>query len=519
MRLFYLVVLVVFMSGCTKVGPDFKKEERVTFPQELQHTNETTQKELGTWWRMFGDKKLERLIEKAYENNLDIKQAGLRILQSRTLLGISQSFEYPQASTLSGNAITFYKNSQNVNNVGMNFDIGWEIDFWGKYARGIESARADLYLSVASYRDIMTTVVAEVARNYIEYRIAEERIVYAKRNIAIQERVVHMTEVQFNSGNVSELDMQQARTQLYTTRAKLPALELNKINALNALATLLGMNKDKVRKILGDPYRDDINAYIKQKVVAIELNEDQKAQMAVSIIPMASFNPNEKIDLALIKRRPDIQAAEFRARSASAKIGASEALLYPSFSLVGSIGVNATDITGSWTKFDNTLGVSAGPTFSWNVFQFGRIKNRIRFQDALFEEAMIGYNKALLGAINEVSNALNGYIYTKEQLKESEKALEATIRAFNLSVKQYNDGFVSYQRLLSTVEKLTFTQDVYAQIKGLVSINAVFLYKSLGGGWQYAKEKAYIDEKTKKRLQDSGVEWESYLDDVRLYDE
>ena len=132
---------------------------------------------------------------------------------------------------------------------------------------------------------------------------------------------------------------------------------------------------------------------------------------------------------------------------------------------------------------------------------------------------MLSYNKTLLQALNDVSNALNGYVYTKQQLDENKKALQATIRAFNLSARQYNDGLVSYQRLLSTVEQLTLTQDLYAQIKGAVSINGILLYKSLGGGWQYMQDKPYIDKQTIKNLKDSQIDWGDYLDDVRIDNE
>jgi outer membrane protein TolC len=506
--------------GCTKVGPDFKKQESVKFPKELKHDLNATDDELASWWGMFHDKTLDTLIKKTYENNLDIKQAGLRILQSRTMLGISKGLVYPQSQTLSGSAISSLKNSRTINSVGVNFDVGWELDFWGKYARGIESAEAALYMSVASYRDIMTTVVAEVARNYINYRVAEERIVYAKRNIAIQEKVAKMTQIQFNSGNVSELDMQQARTQLYSTRAKLPAIELSKINSLNAIALLLGISKDEVTIMLRDDFHDSKDNYIKNKnSLVVEIKDTNSSYLGVSIIPEGGFNPKKVIDISLIKRRPDIQLAEYKARMQSAKIGSAEALLYPSFILVGNIGINANDATGSFVSFKDAVGVSAGPSFRWNIFNYGRIRNQIRLQDAIFEESMLNYNKTVLKAINDVSNALNGYVYTKLQLQENEKALKATVRAFNLSARQYNDGLVSYQRLLSTVEKLTITQDIYAQIKGLVSVNEILLYKSLGGGWQHSKGKDYISKETKQRLEKSGVDWGDYLDDVGFRDE
>jgi outer membrane protein TolC len=502
--------------GCTKVGPDFKKPD--ILPQLKIDTNETN-KELSTWWDIFHDKTLNTLIKKAYEQNIDIQQAGLRILQARVSLGYVDGYRYPQKQTLSGAAMQSYKNSNSISALGVGFDMGWEVDFWGKYAREIESAEAGVYLSVSSYRDIMSTVAAEVARNYINYKMAQERIVYAKRNIIIQERVAKMTEVQFNSGNVSELDMQQARTQLYTTRAKLPSIELSKLNYINTIALLLGTTKEEIQKILNDDFKDKVQEYIKNPLQTnIELKEDKNNTLGVSIVPSVNFDITKNIDISLIKRRPDVKVAEYKARIQSAKIGSTKALLYPSFILIGNIGINATDAGGSWTKFENIPTISAGPAFSWNIFQYGRIKNKIRLQDAIFEESMLNYNKTVLKALNEVSNAIDGYIYTKRQLQENQKALKATIRAFNLSAKQYNEGFVSYQRLLSTVEKLTTTHDIYAQIKALVAIDAILLYKSLGGGWQYSNNKKYISDSMKEKLKNSDIDWGEYLKNVQFQD-
>jgi outer membrane protein TolC len=157
------------------------------------------------------------------------------------------------------------------------------------------------------------------------------------------------------------------------------------------------------------------------------------------------------------------------------------------------------------------LGVTIGPSFSWNIFQYGRIKNQIRLQDAKFEESLVNYNKQVLSAVSEVSNALEGYRLTSKQHEENKKAVEASIRAFNISVIQYNDGLVNYQRLLTTVEKLTSTQDRFASIKGNVALNAVALYKALGGGWQISRGKAYISETLAQKMKNR-TDWGNYLD-------
>ncbi len=512
------IITVLMLSGCTKLGPDFMGMGNPPIPEKWKQDGKRNDKAVAQWWKTFNDPTLNTLVQKTYAQNLDIKSAGLRIAQARAVLGISEGLAFPQAQSISGSASSSRTGVSDIATAGVNFDIGWEMDIWGKYARGIESSEANLYASIASYNDIMVSVISEVARNYINYRTSEERLAYAKRNVLIQERVTKMTEVQFNSGNVSELDMQQARTQLYNTRSAIPAIEISKIKARNAIALLLGTDDRTVNKILAvgsKKHSDSKSKYIAQEQSGVMQIKENTADILnvvnVDMIPQVRMNPYNKIDANLITRRPDIKVAEYRVRSNNALIGASIAELYPSFSLFGNIGFNSNNASGSWVSGSNALGVTVGPSFSWNIFQYGRIKNNIRLQDAIFEESLVNYNKKVLSAVSEVSDALHGYILTQKQQVENRKAVDATVRAFNISVIQYNDGLVNYQRLLTTVEKLTATQDRYATIKGSLATQAILLYKALGGGWQISKGKSYLSEETAAKMK-KRVDWDKYLD-------
>ena len=242
--------LLFMASGCTKVGPDYVKPDEVALPTAWESNLSKSDHNITTWWKLFNDPTLDVLVEKTYEQNLDLRSAGLRILQARAALGISEGLLYPQQQAVSGSLAAGRAAGSNYTAGGVNFDVGWEMDVWGKYARGIESAEATLYASVASYDDILVSIIAEVARNYIGYRTAQERIQFAERNILIQEGIVDITQIQFNAGNVSELDMQQAMTQLYTTQSLLPVLELSKIKSRNAIAILLGTIPQEVEMLL-----------------------------------------------------------------------------------------------------------------------------------------------------------------------------------------------------------------------------------------------------------------------------
>ena len=510
-----LSLLVLFLlSGCAKLGPDFGGISNPPIPEKWKANRNHKDPSITRWWETFNDPTLNTLVHKAYAQNLDIQSAGLRIAQARAALGISQGLAFPQVQTVSGQASSTRTGLGDVATAGVNFDMGWEMDIWGKYARGIESSEAQLYASVASYDNIMVSVIAEVARNYIEYRTAQERLVYAHRNVVIQERVTKMTEIQYNSGNVSELDMQQARTQLYNTRTSIPAIELTKVKARNALSRLLATDIDHIEKILkrqNAHVYNTSNRFIGQNKGIIQIKEGKNGLTDVNLVPKPRLNPYYKIDANLLTRRPDIKAAEYKVHSNSALIGATMADLYPSISLFGNIGYNTNNQSGSWISGANALGVTVGPSFSWNIFNYGRIKNQVRLQDAKFEESLVNYNKSVLSAVTDVSNALNGYVLSKKQQEENQKAVEATIRAFNISVIQYNDGLVNYQRLLTTVEKLTSTQDRFASIKGNVATNAIALYKALGGGWQMSRGRSYISRETAEKMK-KRTDWGRYLD-------
>jgi len=507
--------VLILASGCTPLGPNFEGFAKPPIPAKWQKESMRNEQQIAQWWKIFGDPTLNQLVKKAYAQNLDIKSAGLRIVQARMALGVSEGYAYPQVQTLSGNAASVKSGKNEFASATVNFDIGWELDFWGKYARNIESAEANLYQSIASYNDIMVSIIAEVARNYINYRTAEERIAYATRNITIQERVAEMTQVQFNAGNVSELDMQQARSQLYNTRSILPSIAITQVKAKNALALLLGMDEKRVARILdvGSKKRaDSVNRYIgEKKRDTIQIKQGNRDLLNVAMVPVAKFNPHYKIDANLITRRPDIKVAEYQVRSNNALIGATVAELYPSFSLFGNIGLSPNNATGAWVSGSNALGVSVGPSFSWNIWQYDRIKNQIRIRDAVFEESIVNYNKKILTAIQEISDALSSYELGKQQQEENRKAVEATVRAFNISVIQYNDGLVNYERLLTTVESLTRTQDQYAQIKGGLSNYVVLLYKALGGGWHNRRGSSYLSRETAENMK-KRVDWGRYLD-------
>jgi len=289
--------------------------------------------------------------------------------------------------------------------------------------------------------------------------------------------------------------MQQAKTQLHSTRGALYELELSRIRARNALAMLLGIAPEAAdRYLAGRKAHDDLGRYLHRGKETLQIKEAGRSALDIALIPVPRFDPRRPIDAELITRRPDVKMAEYLAHSRSAEIGIATADLYPSFSLMGTIGYNLNPL------YAKNISVIAGPSFAWNILQYGRIRNNIRLKDAQFEESLVNYNKTVLKAVHEISYALDSYRYTRKELEENRQAVEASVRAFNISMKQYSD--VGYQRLLNSVEKLTRYQDQYARIKGSMATEVAALYKALGGGWQLARGGRYLSEESVRRMKE-----------------
>ncbi len=509
------ILTLLGLSACTTVGPNYTHPQPATLPsswssQRSALDTQQSEQQIQQWWRQFNDPTLNQLVTLASQQNLDLEAAGLRIVQARALIGVATGLQYPQVQTVSGSLARAYVNDQGFNNAALSFDAAWEMDIWGKYARGIESVEAGYYATIASYHDIMVTITSEVVRNYINYRTFQERVLLSERNIAIQERVVHITQVQFDSGNVTELDVQQAQNQLYTTKAAQPSLEIAMKQSRSALALLLGMLPEEVDRILASNGLTERIARYEAQFKSTGRKSALSGNDEKSIIPHPP-QISAQIDANLIMRRPDLQVSEMQARAQNAQIGVAQAALYPSFSLFGSIGIDSTVPSGSSFSFSDSLTMVIGPAFSWNIFQYGRVKNNIRFEDASFQETLTNYNKKVLQAVNEVTNALEGYDLYSQQKALRLQSVNSSIRAFNISMTQYENGQISFERLLSSVEKMTRAEDSYASIKGDVANQVVALYKSLGGGWQAQTGQPFLSETVAKQMEER-TDWNEYLD-------
>jgi NodT family efflux transporter outer membrane factor (OMF) lipoprotein len=501
-----LLLSPLLLTSCTTLGPDFvkpaasveKKWHEIDDPQIKAETAD-----YSTWWHVLDDPVLDNLITMACKQNLSLRVAGLRILEARAVLGIAVGLQYPQSQNLSG-GYAYQKSSKNAPPLSelpdyireqadasadvfqAGFNAAWELDFWGKFRRGVEAADAGLAASIASYDTLLVLLTAEVSSAYVVIRTLEQRLEYAKSNVEIQKRGLRIAEVLFKGGETSELDVQQARSLLHNTQSTIPVLEISVRQAQNGLCVLLGIPPSNLSKLLKGP----------------------------APIPGAPAEVAVGIPADLLRRRPDIRLAEFQAAAQGALIGVAEADLYPHFSVGGSIGFAVGGSDGIFSG-DSLVGLFTPFSFRWDIFNYGRIKNNVRIQDARFEQLLVTYQNQVLEAAREVENGLIGFIRTQQQEKFLDDAARAADRATQIALLQYKEGLTDYTRVLNTQQLLVAQQDTLASSRGDIIRYLIAVYKSLGGGWESRVGKDILPAKTLDTMR-KRTDWGDLLGTISL---
>ena len=503
------IMLILFFTSCASLGPDFEtptadmSDEWIDADEPVLKSDPNN---FENWWKVFDDPILDSLIASAYKQNLSLQVAGLRVLEARAQLGIAVGNLYPQKqqvrggatyNTLSENAANTFQGDLDYWDYDSGFDIAWELDFWGRFKRGIESADARLLASMADYDDFLVSLLAEVANAYVVIRTFEKRIYLAEENVELQKHSLRITEVRFQNGATTELDVQQAKTLLRNTQASIPQLNAGNRQARHALSTLLGKPPSELNSIL-----------------------DGEIEIPAAPIEVATGIPAE-----LLRRRPDIRRAEFEAAAQSALIGVAKAELYPSFSLVGSLGLKSSGKTNTTRSGDDgadelfdgdSVEFFGGPSFTWNIFNYGRIKNEVRVQDARFEQLLVNYQDTVLRAAREVEDAMVGFLQARQAEEYLSESVDAASRSVELALIQYRDGVENYQRVIDTQTSLVSQQDLWTQTRGSIATNLIEMYRALGGGWQIRQVNGtndhYVQEELKNKMR-KRTDWGNILDE------
>jgi NodT family efflux transporter outer membrane factor (OMF) lipoprotein len=484
------------LAACTTLGPDYQEPEvawlddwRTTLYGQVGEPGQQSQFDLRFWWRAFDDPALDQLIASARASNPSLRIAGLRILESRAQLGIAGSTLHPQVQQVVG-AIDYVNTtqrggglpgrSQDFASYQAGFNIAWELDFWGRFRRGIESADAAFFASVANQRDAQVLLTAQVADFYYAYRTTQLRIDIAEKNAAIQKRSYEITERIYRSGQDSELDLQQARTQYLATLSTIPELQIGLVQIRNALCTLLGRPPGHLPELAGE----------------------------VDQLPAVDIAHVSGIPARLLIRRPDVRAAAWQVATQSAQIGVAEADFYPSISLSGTVGWSGTTLGGS----PDTGTLAVGPGVVWNIFDYGRIANNVRVQDARLQQLIEQYQLTVLQAAQEIDNAAISVVKYAEQHKVLSDAVSAADRALELANTQYREGYAGFQRVLDA-QRAAFSQAERELVNRGNNISAIVaLYKGLGGGWLDMTPEQMIPAKTRNAMQER-TDWGNLLDE------
>ncbi|MBP0628295.1 TolC family protein [Cupriavidus sp. AcVe19-1a] len=490
-----LLAGVLCLGACARVGPDFQPQREAWTPTwdspALQAaTEQRPAPDLRQWWQIFGDPTLERLIAEADANNAGLRIAGLRVMEARAQLGIAQSGRYPQLQQVSTDALytsTRQAGGRNPQNsrfwqFSAGFDIGWELDFWGRFSRAIESADAAYFAARANHEDVLVLLRAQMAETYFALRTAEARLRIARDNARLQQRSYEITERLFRSGETDELDLQQAKTQYLGTLSSIPEFEGQILRTRNALAVLAGHPPGALP----------------------ELPDLAEREGALPLIDRAVV---QDVPASLLVRRPDVRAAELQIAAQSALIGVAEADLYPSLSLLGSIVWSAGTLAGT----PNTLALVGGPSLRWNVFDYGRIRNNVRVQDARLQQLIVAYQDAVRQAAREADDAASGLLKSLEREQILREGTVAANRSLSLANSLYREGYSDFQRVLDAQRALAAQQDAYVLNRSSAVSNLIALYKALGGGWH--SELPLVDPATRQQMQQR-TNWGDLFDEA-----
>lgn len=475
------------LCGCVTLGPDYEEPQAAwlqdwqsdLYGQVVQDPAHQAQVDLRFWWKAFNDPVLDELIETARRENPSLRIAGLRILESRAVLGIAGANLAPQVQQLSG-AASYVDQQRNGGQAtdrdqhfaaySVGFDLAWELDFWGRFRRGIESAEAGFFGSITNQQDVQVLLGAQVASLYYGYRTTLLRIDIARKNAQIQKRSLDITERLYESGQESELDLQQATSQYLGTLALIPELEADQVRLRNALAVLLG-------RMPGD---------------VPELASQERPLPVVGKAVITDF------PASLVLRRRDVRTAAWRVAAQSAQIGIAKADYFPAITLLGSIGWTTNTLDGSPTI--RSIGI--GPALTWPVFDYGRIRNNVRLQDVRLQEAIEGFRNTTLLAAQEMDDAAIAVVKTGEEQAPLSGAARAAERSLDLANTQYQEGYAGFDRVLDA-QRVMFSQVERELLNQSAHVGAVItLYKAVGGGWTDMPIDAVVSAPVRAQMQE-----------------
>lgn len=478
-RLVMVLGLLLSASGCGlsqwmhngfKVGPNYAPPRAAVSENWIDSDDPRVidqPPDYAEWWSVFQDPVLNNLVETAYRQNLTLREAGFRVTQARAARALAVGGLFPQSQQITGDyareQISIVQQpflaplpefSRSFDSWSLGGNLSWELDTWGRFRRAVESADANLSGSVHQYDAILICLIAEVVTAYTDIRTFEQRLQYARENVRIQAGSLELAQTRAAEGKTGDLSVNLCQSNLDGTKAAIPALEIRLRQANNRLCTLLGVPTTDLSQMLG----------------------------AGAGIPTAPAEVAVGIPADLLRRRPDVRAAERDVAAQSALIGVAISDLYPSIAITGEISTTAEDFSNLFKSLSN--GGSVGPSFQWNVLNYGRIKNNISIQQASFQELIASYQNTVLTANEEVEDSLVAFLRTQEQVASLAGSVEATQRALDLALINFKEGEADFTGVFVLQGDLVQKQDQLAAAQGEIATSLISLYKALGGGWE-----------------------------------
>jgi len=450
----------LLLAGCITVGPDYKHPvEKPVALQGVDMSQQSTTKFQVNWWAQFNDTTLDALITRAAKNSPDLKIALARLNQSRALLGTARSQQLPDIEAQTSYSRSreqqpgFTTDPETITSYQAGFDASWELDLFGGVRRSVEAARADSQAGEASLRDAQVTLFAEVARHYFDLRGTQLRLDVARRDIDNQRDSLKLIKSRADVGTGSDQDVASARARLAAVEAQLPVLETQAQADTFRLAVLLG---------------------------------ERPGELDIDLSPK-TFHP---IDTSLpignaadvLTRRPDIRVAERELAAANARIGVAKADWFPHISLGGFVGFLAgrsNDFGGAESR-----AWSLAPSISWAGLNVQRVRSGVKASEARADEAKANYQRTVLGALEDVDNALVGYNQQRIRVQKLDEQATQSTRAAELARIRYEAGATDYLELLDAQRTQLSAEDQLAEAEAGINLQAITLYKALGGGWQ-----------------------------------
>jgi len=487
------VALLSGLAGCA-VGPDFVTPPAPVAATWLEWRNKSINSKdilYESWWRVFCDPTLDRLIEIAYAQNLTLLSAGTRVLQARAALGIAIGELYPQQQQATGSIVDIgVSHADPAPGTSFHYfwrdaiavQAAWELDFWGKFRRGVESADASYLASIATYDDVLVSLLGDVAGTYVGIRTLERQIAIARNNVVRQRKAVQIAREKFKGGTTTEYDVAQAENVLGATEATIPQLAIQLQYGLNALRVLLGLAPEPLGSLLAN---------------------------STGRIPSAPATVAVGIPAELLRRRPDIRVAELRAAAQSAQVGVVEAQLYPAISISGTFGGVASNVNGhNLAQVFQPVGrtYAVGPSFQWNILNYGQITNNVRLQDATLQQYLVEYQNAVLRAQQEVENGIATFLLSRAQAGHLRFSVNAARRALQTVILEYQLGTRDITAVLTSEQNLLQAESSLAAATGNISVGLVSIYRALGGGWQIRDGNGFVDAATADQMR-SRTRW------------